>query len=389
MRFPVFFPVTVALILGALFLFLPAAPRMKGEGLDIRMFPIVAGDAPFQAPLSAPPASIRAIYITEWTAAAEKKLSALLARAKKAGINALVVDVKDSSGNLLYDAGAAGGGVPRATHLTRPNAFVKRIHDEGFYLIGRVAVFEDPVLAMARPEWALTKKSTGEVWKDKNGLGWLDPAAKPVWESTTELAHDILHRGFDEVNFDYIRFASDGNVNDVRFPVWDGRIPRDEVLRGLYSFLRESLPGATISADLFGLVTVEEGDVGVGQRLEDAFPYFDVVAPMVYPSHFSSGFFGYKKPAEHPYEVVERSMKKATQRLSSFLSSSSSSSSVKLRPWLQYFDMGAQYTPREVRAQIRALEEIAARASSTIGGWMLWDPTNVYEGITQLAVGGK
>jgi hypothetical protein len=294
--------------------------------------------------------------------------------------------------------GAKAAGAWKQVHLAKPNAFVEKIHDEGFYLIGRVTVFQDPLFAALHPEWALKDKATGKMWRDKNGLPWLDPAATSTWEYAAGIGRDLLRRGFDEVNFDYVRFASDGNVNNVAFPVWDGVVPKSAVIKSFFAYLRDALPGARISADLFGLVTVEPGDIGVGQRLEDSFPYFAAVAPMVYLSHFGPGFFGFKNPAERPYEVISHSMQKAVNRLAQYMeginnanaaTSSSrplSSLSVALRPWLQYFDLGARYTPEMVKLQIRATEEAAATSTmqGTIGGWMLWDPTNTYPGITQL-----
>jgi hypothetical protein len=152
-------------------------------------------------------------------------------------------------------------------------------------------------------------------------------------------------------------------------------------MRDFFKYLRESLPDAKISADLFGMATVM-GDFGVGQVLEDAFPYFDYIAPMVYPSHYANGFIGYQNPAAYPYEVVKYSMDEALKRLKKYQASavmaSSTPNAVKFRPWLQDFDLGADYTADMVRAQIKATYDSASSTPNSIDGFMLWNPSNVY-----------
>ncbi|MBC7294578.1 MAG: hypothetical protein H5T84_10880, partial [Thermoleophilia bacterium] len=141
--------------------------------------------------------------------------------------------------------------------------------------------------------------------------------------------------------------------------------------RQFFAYLRQQLEGATISADLFGLSTVNRDDLGVGQIIEDALLYFDYVCPMVYPSHYAPGFIGKQNPAEHPYEVVLHSMRSARQRLEAL----GKQARARLRPWLQDFDLGALYTPERVLDQIRATMEALGPGYT---GFLLWNPRNRY-----------
>ena len=193
------------------------------------------------------------------------------------------------------------------------------------------------------------------------------------------MAREALERGFDEINFDYIRFPSDGDLDDAVFPSWDEAVPQREIIASFWRFLRSELPGARISADVFGLTTVARDDLGIGQQFEDTLPSFDAVAPMVYPSHYYTGSFGYAKPAQHPYEVVYESAASALERMSAFRAATTTPPlRATLRPWLQDFDLGATYTADMVRAQINAVSDAASTTPELLSGWMLWDPENRY-----------
>lgn len=343
-------------------------------------------DLPAQQPLPNPPAVIKAIYATGWSAGSEKKINYLINLIKNTELNAIVIDIKDYSGTLSYRTDLElpkKYGAESAIKILKPNALIKRLHDEGIYIIARQAVFQDPILAKARPEIALKSAVTGKIWQDRKGLMWVDMAAKEAWDYNVAIAKDALARGFDEVNFDYIRFASDGNVDDIQYPVWDKKAERRAVLRDFFQYVRQFLAGAKISADLFGWVTLSIDDGGIGQNIDDAYHYFDAVAPMVYPSHYHRGFQGYQNPALYPYEVVYSSMAEAQKRLAEYqLAAQQSTSTEKylvknpaLRPWLQDFDLGADYDAAKVRSQIDA---VYAAASGTPVGWMLWNPGNNY-----------
>lgn len=337
-----------------------------------------------QKPLLNPPKEIKAVYATNWSAGSEAKLSYLINLIKTTELNAIVIDIKDYTGYVSYNTeleilkeyDAVSPKIPKL------NALVKRFHDENIYVIARIAVFQDQRLPLARPELALMSSSTGEAWKDYKGLMWVDTTSKDVWDYNIAVAREVLDRGVDEANFDYIRFASDGNLKDIKYPVWDGKTLKIQALREFFKYLRNELWDKTISADLFGLVTVNTDGLGIGQHLEYALPYFDFIAPMVYPSHYFKGFIGYEKPAEYPYEIVKYSMDSAIARYGIYknyqLSQGINQPIAKFRPWLQDFDLGADYDKEKVLAQIKAVNDAGAANPEANNGWMLWNPSNIY-----------
>ncbi|MDP4007460.1 MAG: putative glycoside hydrolase [bacterium] len=323
------------------------------------------------------PSEIRGVYLTRWSAGSAAQLNQLLFIAKEKSINAVVIDIKDFSGFLAYDTGVAlakeiGAEQENIKNITE---YLELLHNAGLYTIARITVFQDPVLAASRPDLAIKRLSSDkrEVWTDHKGLAWMDPASLEVWEYNTSIAKDALQKGFDEVNFDYIRFPSDGDIFDTKYPFWDEKTPLEDIIRSFFAYLKEELQGQTISVDLFGLTAANTwDDMGIGQILEDAFLYFDFVSPMVYPSHFAEGFLGLEHPDEHPYEIVNFSMAKAKKRLME------SGLAAKLRPWLQYFDLAGSntsYTPAVVREQILATQEALGEDYT---GYLLWNSSNIY-----------
>jgi hypothetical protein len=321
----------------------------------------------------ATPPRVKAIYMSSWVAGTKSIRKKIIDVIERTEVNAIVIDIKDYTGNISYE--------PLDESLHAKNTWTRRIadieslidelHSKNIYVIGRVAVFQDPFFAKAHPEYAVKKSSDKTVaWADRKGIHWLDAGAEPVWEYTVAIAKDAYAIGFDEINFDYIRFPSDGNMRDIYYPISDGK-SKPEVLETFFKYLSENLrTGETqipISADLFGMTTSNTDDLGIGQVIEKALPYFDFIAPMVYPSHYPPTWHGFKNPAEHPYEVIKISMSKAYERAVAM-----GESPKKLRPWLQDFNLGAQYTPERVRAQITATYDIG------LDSWMLWDPANTY-----------
>jgi len=196
-----------------------------------------------------------------------------------------------------------------------------------------------------------------------------------VWDYTVALARESYNIGFDELNFDYIRFPSDGNMQDIYFPFSENDIITDpdfgkaKVIKSFFAYLDEGLSdtGAVLSADLFGMTTTNKDDLNIGQLIEDADSHFEYIAPMVYPSHYPPTFNGYQNPALMPYEVVKFSMEEGIKRLIA-----ASSTPLKLRPWLQDFDLGAIYDEEKVRAQKQAVYDAG------LTSWMLWDPAVQY-----------
>lgn len=389
---------------------LPFVPEAGGLPFATSSFAIIKNsneDIENQKPLENPPQEIKAVYMTSWSGSSEKKIDYLIKLIKDTELNAIVLDIKDFSGYVAYDIKFPDVDKYKAKQIRilKINYLIKRFHDEGIYVIARITIFQDPILANARPDLAIQSKSGGGLWLDHKKLAWMDPAAKEVWDYNIAIAKDAVGRGFDELNFDYIRFASDGFVGDMVFPIWQKtRTDADltqtnaetkrEVIRNFFKYLREQLPDVKISADLFGQATIDYSDLGIGQIIEDAYKYFDYVSPMIYPSHYAKMFLGYKNPADFPYEIVKYSMESALKRLMNYelgiRNNGTSTVSInvhnslfiihnsKLRPWLQDFDLGADYDAEKVKKQIQAVYDSASSTSETINGWMLWNPSNVY-----------
>lgn len=344
----------------------------------------VAGDR-----LSNPPEEVKAIYLSGWSAGSTKKVQSTIDLIKRTELNAVVVDIKDYSGLVSYYMDiplVKESGADQEIRISNPGEMLRKFHEAGIYVIGRITVFQDPILAKARPEWAMKNKTTGKAWTDNKGLAWMDPAGSGTWDYIISIAKDATARGFDEINFDYIRFASDGTLGNISYPYWDEVTPRSKVINKFYGYLREKLLGIKISADLFGLATVNNDDLGIGQVIQDAYKNFDYIAPMIYPSHYASGFIGYKNPAEHPYEVMKYSLDKALSKWLYLAEGSSSTPAIpkeklgKIRPWIQDFNMGATYDGAMVRKEFKAVYDSLQNSTTsyTYSGWMIWDASNTY-----------
>ncbi len=346
--------------------------------------------------LSHPPEIIKAVYVTGYSAGSKKYIDYLNELFKNTEINAVVIDIKDYSGLVSYNSDAPdvkkynlyNGAIPDI------DALINFLHSQNIYVIGRIVVFEDPAFSKLRPDLAVYNKSKKTqstagypdpsqpiLWQDNHGLSWLDPASKNVWDYDISLANDAFLHGFDEINFDYVRFPSDGKMEDMGFPFWNEKIPKSEVIKEFFDYLRKELINETISVDLFGLTTIKTDDIGIGQIIENAFENFDYVSPMVYPSHYANGFRGFADPAEHPYEVVKYSMDSVLNRENIFLKQKQDLTATyiinlaKLRPWLQDFDMGADYTADMVKQEIKATQD---SLGNDFNGFMLWNPINIY-----------
>jgi hypothetical protein len=368
----------------------PVSPAAVLQGQEEATVPVPApaggkyADIEPAPRLSDPPQVVKGIYVTGWIAGYQSRMDKMIELVDQTELNAMVIDVKDFSGYLSYPTDVPAvkeAGADREPRFVRPNALLKKLHDHGIYVIARVSVFEDSVFAKAHPEWAL-KTADGKLWGDQKGLFWMDPANKDVWDYEVAVAKDAFARGFDEVNFDYVRFPTDGATKAIVYPTWDGVTPKEKVIGDFWKYLREALPGEKISADLFGLTTVAEDDLGIGQDLSNAYGNFDAVAPMVYPSHYGTGFQGFKSPAQHPYEVIKYSMEGAVRKFRDLTAATSSpayTTKTLLRPWLQAFDLGAVYSPDMIRQEIKAVDDaVKTAAPEFYGGWLLWDPNVRY-----------
>lgn len=315
------------------------------------------------------PFTVKSLYLTGDSLAREDKFGALLAMANRTEINAMVLDLKDSDGLLLYDSQYAParelGAVKPVYDVRQRLAVLKQHH---IYTIARVVAMEDPLLATKRPELAIRDTTTGGVWKTVNGVAWVNATKPAVWDYLTGIALEAADLGFDEVQFDYVRFPSDGNIDAIDLGVPDTLAVRTKAIHDFLSAAHDALNqrGVALSADIFGIAMWDSNDNGIGQQLENIAPAVDYLSPMIYPSHFALGSIGFDIPNDHPYEVILESLKRGGARFPN--------SKKKLRPWLQDFSYGPgiPYGAKEVRAQIQATIDYGA------SGWLLWNANNVF-----------
>jgi hypothetical protein len=329
---------------------------------------------------------VRGIYVSSATAGTAKRFAQLTDLVDRTELNAMVIDVKDGRGALAFIPASAAL-APFASENPELGALrdlTGPLHEKGIYLIARVFVFQDPWLVEKRPDLAVKRKSGG-IWRDRRGTPWLDPASREVWKYNAAIARDAYAGGFDEVQFDYIRFLSDGDMSAAAYPAYDGKTAKADVIRSFFGYMDAEVrekSGIPISADLFGLTMwAHDSDLNIGQKLDSAARHFDYVSPMVYPSHYPSGFEGFANPADHPYEVVHDNLVKGDEVFAAIrkddlaLREKNPGLSLKIasvRPWLQDFDLGADYTPDMVRAQMKASVDGGA------SGWIFWNARNVY-----------
>ncbi len=317
------------------------------------------------------PKEVKAVYISAWVAGSPKFRDTIIKMIDDTELNAIVIDVKDSTGRVSFEMPDPivkdTGSIEK--RISNIRALTDTLHKKNIYIIGRISVFQDPYMTKKKPEWAVTKKSDGTVWKDRKGLSFLDPAKKEVHDYVVAVAKGAYEEGFDELNFDYIRYPSDGNMKDINYHLKEGDTRSDNIEK-FFKYLSKEVKkdiNIPMSADLFGLTTEVNDDMGIGQVWEKALPYFDYLSPMVYPSHYPSGHMGYSNPSAHPYEVINQALVKAIVKTNKIGENIS-----KIRPWLQDFDLGTTYTKDLVQAEMKAVYD------NGLDSWMLWDPSNKY-----------
>lgn len=310
---------------------------------------------------------IKAIYLTGYTSGWKARRDELIGHVEDTELNAVVIDIKDASGRVFFDTDLPIVDEIGSEEIRIPDLreWLVELKEKGIYTIARIVVMNDPYLASHKPEIALQAK-TGGNWRDYKGQMWVDPTEQYVWDYNLDLAQEAVKIGFDEVNFDYIRFPSDGNIRNIVYSNLDKEEEKYDVMRDFYEYLnkRMSFVPAITSADLFGMTLVRHDGMNIGQRLEDAAPNFDFIAPMTYPSHYPDGYEGFANPADYPYEIIYRDMVKAQGIMEG--------KRAKLRPWLQDFDLGAFYGPDKIVAQIKAVNDGGGM------GWFLWNASNNY-----------
>src|SRR3989442_14055088 len=321
------------------------------------------------------PQVIKAAYLTYYGIGDKGIRSRVLELAARTELNAVVIDVKGDRGWIVYRTevpGALAVGAQGPATLKDFDGLMTDLKSRGIYTIARIVTFKDNILANARPDLAVLDTRTGKPWIDNEKLAWVDPFREEVWSYNIAIAKEAASKGFDEIQFDYVRFPTDGRLSAARYSRPNNKETRLPTIAGFLKRARKELgaAGGVVGAGLFGYTAFNENDTDIGQRIEELAPNLDYICPMVYPSGYHVGIPGFRNPATNPYEVVNQSVKLIRKR--------SAGLSVQVRPWLQDFKDYAFdkriFGVTEIRAQIRGTNEGGGV------GWMLWNPRNDYTG---------
>lgn len=345
----------------------------KGETLKLRAPGYATQDLATSAfdahkDIALTPFKVKALYLTGYGLASHSIRNAVLETVKRNKMNALVIDMKGDGGFIPFKVN-----IPMATEIGAQKlilikdapAVMKLLKDQNLYLIARIVVFKDDILAAARPEWAVKKNSA--VFRDRENLRWVDPFNKEVWNYNIAIAKAAAEMGFDEVQFDYVRFP---DTRGVEFSQPSNIATRTGAITGFLEAAHQALAPSNVmvSADIFGYVAWNTNDTDIGQDINKITNAVDVVSLMLYPSGFQLGIPNYRNPVQHSYEIVNLTLKRAQER--------TKVSPLHFRPWLQAFRDyafgGGNFAEDRMNEQIDATDDFGA------SGYMFWNPRNVY-----------
>ncbi len=310
------------------------------------------------------PKEVKGVFVSAWIAGSDELFGKIVNLVNRTELNAVVIDCKDETGYVSWDSSVE---LARKSGASLPMPRVKDIHkvlaickENKIYPITRIVAFNDPVLSKYRPGIAVQNRAGG-VWIGKKGHSFLDPYSKEVWRYNVDLAKEAAKLGFKEVQFDYLRFPSDGNIKECVYPNKDKR-SQVEVISGFLAFARKELASykVVLSVDKLGQTGLAKDDMGIGQVIEEIAKNVDCISPMVYPSHYRKGVYGASDPDREPYTIVFASLRDMKERIKG--------TGVSIRPWLQDFTLKSPYGKKEVLAQIKACYDQGIRE------WLLWDP---------------
>jgi hypothetical protein len=309
------------------------------------------------------PSEIRGVHVTMALASVPGKIDEYVDLAKD-GLNTIELDIKDENGEVGFQQPrvALARKINAAHNYYDPKAIVRKVRARGIYLIGRIVCFEDPILSENAPRYAIRTRDGG-VWHTGAGLGWTNPYDKRVWKYNVDLAEAAAKVGFDEVQFDYVRFPTDGDLSNA---VFEGKThdSKTKVVTQFIKYAHERLKplGVRIGADVFGLTATR--NMGIGQQPKKIGKYLDTLYPMVYPSHFGPGEYNLPDPNAQPGRTVGLALRDFDLQLRGL--------DTRLVPWLQDFSLGRTYTIDDVKEQIQAARDAGAQ------GYMLWNAAGVY-----------
>jgi hypothetical protein len=352
------------------------AVKSPAAKVGVRAYGYRRAEVAFPSPSSKGPVDIgllsltpKALYMTYYGIGDRGLRNSALKLIDDTELNALVIDVKGDRGVVTYKTEVPFAnqiGAQKLIIVKDIRELLRSLKERGIYTIARIVVFKDNVLGSARPDLTV-RTQDGRVWRDREDLVWVDPSKPEVWEYNINLAVEAARNGFDEIQFDYVRFP---DKKGLKFGVENSEENRVKYISGFLKEAKRRLApyNVFLAVDIFGYASWNLDDTQIGQRLDAVEPQVDYISLMLYPSGFQFGIPGYRNPVAHPYEIVSLSLKKAQER--------TAIRPVRFRPWLQAFRDYAfdrrHFHGPEIETQIKASEDFGS------GGWMLWNPRNVY-----------
>lgn len=324
--------------------------------------------------------NVKGVYMSGASAGSDTKFNELVKLVEDTELNALVIDVKGDEGKLTYDSKLSAAhqyGSDKNPAIKNLHQRMKVLDDKHIYKIARIVTFKDPYLAQKKKEFAMKKKKDGSLYYN-DGIPWVDPYKEEYWKYVTSVAKEAAKLGFDEIQFDYVRFPDNGAEVDrqVKFDNPKNKSKAQNIHDFLVYAKKELKPyGVKVSADVFGVSTSAKDDTGIGQQWESLTQAVDVISPMTYPSHYGNDVYGIKVPDAKPYETIKRALQPAINR--DKVLEKQKKPVAEIRPWYQDFtatwvDGHIDYGPKQVKDQIRAGHELG------IDEYLLWNPQNKY-----------
>lgn len=326
---------------------------------------------------------VKGIYLTGNTLAYDKRFYKLLDLVKTTELNTMVIDVKDDLGRLTYKSNVDMVNEIGADKQIKVDNFYEKmsiLRENNIYPIARIVTFKDRLAGTKRPDLAIKTKN-GKIWRDNSGNAWLNPYNREAWEYPIKIAEEAALMGFKEIQFDYVRFPTDGNRSIIDYGEESIGKTKAEIIAEFLKYAKERLEpkGVYVSADIFGLVTTAKDDMRIGQHLETLATSVDILCPMVYPSHYALGSYGVAYPDSEPYKIVYTSLSKAKERIDNL---KIDETKAIIRPWLQdfsapwlkglYGEHYINYGPEQIRAQIKAVYDAGLEE------WIFWNASNRY-----------
>ena len=344
----------------------PKTLNLKSQTSNLKSLPLT------------PPTITKGIYASGYGFSHDGKRERLLSLIETTELNTIVIDIQDGFGKFMFPPTEE---VLQAYPLSAMDfeyeelqQILSDLQDQNIYTIARVVTFQEPIAAQVFPELTLQNRVTDTHWTNHQGIHWLDMTNKKAWDIPIAKAREAIKIGFDEVQFDYIRFPTDGYISRIKYHDFPEGKKKHETMTEFFAYQYDQLKDYPHkkSADIFGFTYHAKNvdyDLNIGQRVKDAVGYFDYLSPMIYPSHYHANSHGVANPNDHPGLIVERALADGNQ----IIAQSDIENKAQSRAWIQDFQLGGRYTSDKVEAQM-----IPAETGDNNAGWLLWNPRNVY-----------